>query len=197
MGAAAAAAAHAIPAVAQVIPAVALVWAALLKAQSLDAFGRTLKALGVPRLLAPSTAMAVVAAEFATGAGLLLIPASAWPRLLVCLLALAFAGAGLTAIARKRSIACSCLGAVGSHKLGWRQVALLPAWLAVAGLAQARPPAWTLQEGELLLGFLLLSLIATQIYREVPLWRGLHADRITIAASIAQSTQSGKGGGDH
>src|SRR5205807_6526208 len=121
MGAAAAAAAHAIPAVAQVTPAVGLVWAALLKAQSLDAFGRTLKALGVPRLLAPSTAMAIVAAEFATGAGLLLIPASAWPRLLVCLLALAFAGAGLTAIARKRSISCSCLVPVVIHMLRRRQ----------------------------------------------------------------------------
>jgi hypothetical protein len=182
---------------AQAIPALALVSASLLKAQSRDGFGRTLKALGVPSGLAPSAAMAVIAAEFSTGGGLLVVPASILPRIMLCLLALAFAAAAVSAVVRKRSIACSCFGAMGSHRLGWTQVALLPAWLLAAVLAQLDPPAWTAQEGELLLGSLLLGLIATQLYREIPAWRRLHEDRVVIAAAVAQSSPNGKEGGEH
>ena len=49
----------------------------------------------------------------------------------------------------------------------------------------------------LLLGCLVLILIATQLYREIPLWRRLRGDRITIAAAVAQSSPNGKEGGDH
>lgn len=184
-------------AAAQVVPAFALVSAAMLKAQSLSDFQRTLHALGVTSLLARSAALGVIAAEFVIGASLLLVPSSPWPRLALGLLAVGFAAAGVKAIAGKHAIACHCLGAIGSRTLGWRQVALLPVWFLLAGIAQLRPPVWAIDQGALALGVLLLILIGTQLPREIPVWRQLHADRLAIVGALAEASQPGKGGGDH
>ena len=182
---------------AQVVPAFALVSAALLKAQSLSDFQRTLHALGVTRLLGRSAALGVIAAEFTIGASLLLEPSSPWPRLALGLLAAGFAAAGMRAIAGKHAIACHCLGNLGGNTLGWHQVALLPFWLLLAGLAQLRPPVWAIDQGTLALGVLLLILIGTQLPKEIPVLRQLHADRLAIAGPLAESSPAGKGGGDH
>lgn len=88
----------------------------------------TLAALGWPG--ARATTAAVAAVEVAAGVALATAPASPGTQALVAGLGLAFAGAGLWALAAGRQVACACLGPGGS--LGWHQLAALPLWAAAA-----------------------------------------------------------------
>lgn len=108
------------------------------------------------------------------------IQTSAWPRVLVVILGIAFAVAGLTAVASKRRIRCNCIGQIGSSNLGWRQVQLLPAWLALAAVAQAQPPRWSSGEGALIVCCILSALVLWQMARERRLWRELQGDRMAV-----------------
>ncbi|MFI6458342.1 MauE/DoxX family redox-associated membrane protein, partial [Streptosporangium amethystogenes] len=117
------------------------------------------------------------------GPGLAVAPFATWPRVLIALLALAFAGAGIRALGSGEKIKCGCFGNSGAV-LGWRQLLYLPLWLALAALAQAGPPAWTGEEGLLGLAVALLVLVAWKLRAELRLLRPLREDRMVISPSI-------------
>jgi hypothetical protein len=165
---------------AQVALAAVFLLAALSKVLDVGALGGTLAQLGVRRSLARPLAASVVMAELVAGLGMLLVPAAPWPRALVAALAIGFAAVGITAVASRRSVACTCFGNARSGRLGWRQVWLLPLWLGLAALAQWHPPAWGWRQGLLGLAAILLGFHAWRLPREVRLWRELRADRLAI-----------------
>jgi len=164
----------------QVLLAGVLILAALAKTLALREVTGTLEGLGVRRVLALPAGAGIVAAELAAGAGLLVSPAQVWPRVLVVALAVAFAVAGLWAVLTRRQVPCNCFGNLRREILGWRQVALLPCWLALAAAAQSHPPAWGARQGLFGLAVLLAGLACARLPQELRLWRGLRGDRLAI-----------------
>ncbi len=124
-----------------------LLWAGLEKLRSGAAFAETLAALGFGLRLGMIIRLVVPAAEVAVATGLLLTPASIWPRLGVAVLAMTFAMAGAIGLRRNERIACSCFGATGSETLGWRQLVLLPIWLLAAFMVWESGPNWSTLAG--------------------------------------------------
>lgn len=139
---------------------------------------QTISKLGLGTLARPATLL-VIGAESLAVAGLTVLPGQTWPRALVALLALSFAGAGIRALGVKEKIRCGCFGG-GRAVLGWRQVMYLPLWLGLAALAEYAPPAWNADEGLAGLASLLLALVAWKLLAEVRLWRVLRGDRMVI-----------------
>lgn len=165
---------------AQLVLATVFVHAATAKLRSPADLRRTLERLGVWPALAGGLAASVIAAELAAGLGLLAVPSSPWPRVLVVLLGFGFAAAGLAALASRQQIACACFGGSRPGRLGWRQVAWLPVWLALAAMAQWRPPGWSLEQGLLGVSLLALGLLAWQLPAELRIWRQLRGDRLAV-----------------
>jgi hypothetical protein len=121
-----------------------------------------------------------VAAELVAAVGLLLLPARAWPRALVGLLALAFALAGARALATRQRIDCNCFGGERGELLGWRQVLLLPGWLVLAAAAQRYPPGWSPRQGLLAMSAVVVGLACWRAPEELRLLRRLGDDRRAI-----------------
>lgn len=163
-----------------------LVWAGLEKLRPTAGFHRTLEALGLPTPVARFGAYAVPAVELATAGGLLVLPGQLWPRLGVAGLGIAFAAAGLLSLRLGRPVACSCFGATGGGTLGWRQVAMLPGWLAVAAVLQLWPPSWSAEEGIQYAAFLVVLLAAVRGFQVARAWRAAAGDRIAMVESEVQ-----------
>ncbi|GAA1660616.1 hypothetical protein GCM10009765_07630 [Fodinicola feengrottensis] len=164
-----------------------LTWAGLEKVRTNEDFRITLTALGLPVPAVWMAAYAMPTAELATAAGLVLLPDQSWPRVALAALGIIFAAAGGLALRLGRPVACSCLGATGGGTLGWRQVALLPGWLAAAALLQWQPVAWTWQDGVQYLAAVVVVLGAVRGAAVVRAWRSAAGDRTAIAeASVVQ-----------
>ncbi|MFF4189784.1 MauE/DoxX family redox-associated membrane protein [Nonomuraea sp. NPDC001831] len=165
-------------AAAQVILIVVFLIATLSKTITHRELGRTIAQLG-PAALGRHAAIAVIAVEMLAVIGLTVAPAALWPRVLIVLLSMAFAGAGIRALSRGEKIKCGCFGN-GGAVLGWRQVLYLPLWLALVVLAEANPPTWTGQEGLLGLAVALLAMVAWKLRAELRLLRPLREDRMVL-----------------
>ncbi|MFI6323374.1 MauE/DoxX family redox-associated membrane protein [Nonomuraea sp. NPDC050556] len=139
---------------------------------------QTIAKLGPGAAARPATLL-VIGAELLAVVGLTVLPGQTWPRVLIALLALCFAGAGIRALGVKEKIRCGCFGG-GRAVLGWRQVMYLPLWLGLAALAEYASPAWSVDEGLAGLAGLLLVLVAWKLLAEVRLWRVLRGDRLVI-----------------
>lgn len=137
---------------------------------------RTISQLGLGSVARPA-ALIVIGAELLAVTALAIMPSWSWPRVLVALLALSFAGAGIRALGFEEKIRCGCFGG-GGAALGWRQVLYLPLWLSLAAVAQYAPPSWSADEGLAGLAALLLVLAAWKLLAEVRLWRVLRGDRM-------------------
>src|SRR6266536_3062615 len=90
------------------------------------------------------------------------------------------AATGLRAVLTRQQIACNCFGNLRGEILGWRQVALLPCWLALTATAQTHPPAWGPRQGLLGLAVLLAGLACARLPRELRLWHRLRGNRLAI-----------------
>src|SRR6266540_509088 len=95
-----------------------------------------------------------------------------------------FAVAGLWAVLTRRQVPCSCFGNLRREALGWRQVALLPCWLALVAAAQWRPPAWGARQGLLGLAALLAVFACGRLPQQLRLWRQLRSDRLAIDEGV-------------
>ncbi|WP_188195495.1 MauE/DoxX family redox-associated membrane protein [Nonomuraea sp. SYSU D8015] len=163
---------------AQAILILVFLVAALSKIITHRELGQTIARLG-PAALARQGTIAVISAELLAVTGLTAFPSATWPRGLIALLALVFAGAGIRALSSGEKIKCGCFGN-GAAVLGWRQVLYLPLWLALAAMAEMRPPNWTGEEGLLGLAVALLVLVAWKLRAEWRVWRPLREDRLAI-----------------
>jgi uncharacterized membrane protein YphA (DoxX/SURF4 family) len=114
-----------------------LLTSGLAKLRSPHAFTATLQALGLP---APRLWWAIICTA-EVGAAIAAVAGPSWLAApLVAVLAIAFAGAGLKAMASGQSISCACFGGQKPSRLGHRQVAALPLWaLAVAAVGMWQP----------------------------------------------------------
>ncbi|MFI6458213.1 MauE/DoxX family redox-associated membrane protein [Streptosporangium amethystogenes] len=137
---------------------------------------QTISKLGLSAVARPATLL-VIGAELLAVTALTIMPSATWPRVLVVLLALSFAGAGIRALGVKEKIRCGCFGG-GEAVLGRRQVLYLPLWLGLAVVAEYAPPSWSADEGLAGLATLLLALVAWKLLAEVRLWRVLRGDRM-------------------
>jgi hypothetical protein len=178
----------------QVALAALFLVAGLAKAPAVGRLQRTIEQLGLDRARAGPAAVVVVGSEVVAAAGLLVSPAASWPRLLVVVLAGGFAVAGLKALSAKEPIGCSCFGNVGQGRLGWRQVALLPGWLVLVALAQARPPGWGPAQGLAGLAALVLAIGSWQAARELPRYRDVRADRRACGQAIGLTFRAAASG---
>jgi hypothetical protein len=174
-----------------------LLWAGLEKLRAGRAFHATLAGLGIPLSVRPGLRYAVPAVEITIAAALLLNPAAEWPDVGVATLGFVFAAAGLLAVRSGRSIECACLGATGHSRPGWRQVYLLPAWLAVAVLLHALAPRWDWQLGLQYLASLLVLLTGIRAVPVIRGWRQATGDRRAIQeAAVALAPIFGGEGGE-
>jgi hypothetical protein len=114
----------------QLVVAGVLVFAGAQKLAAPEQFRIALRALGVPgsRLFAIAVPVFEITVAGVVALGNF-VPAGA---VLVVLLGLAFALAGLKARLTRTNVSCACLGPLSTGTLGWRQVALLPLWIASA-----------------------------------------------------------------
>lgn len=108
--------------------ALVLSYAATQKLAAPRPFRQTLDALRIP--FPAAVAIGVPLVEIAAAVGLTVAPGGS--AVLVVVLGLAFAGAAVLAMSRGERIRCACYGKDSDATLGWRQLAALPLWLAVA-----------------------------------------------------------------
>jgi hypothetical protein len=155
---------------------------ALAKLQAFGLFRSTANQLGVPDRLSVPAAAGVVLAEFAAAVGVAVAPGTRWPYLLVVLLAVLFALAGVRALATRRAIACQCFGVSGQF-LGWRQVALLPVWIGASWIVAHRPLPWPASVGLAVLAASVGVVGAHRAWRLRNLRAVLRADRVATAHS--------------
>lgn len=140
-----------IPLLARFAAAALLLYAGARKLAEPRDFRATLAALAVPGK--GVLAYAVPLLEIATAMMLAALPSPALTALMVAVLGLSFAGAGVAGIIARaggESIGCACLGR-SSRPLGVRQLAYLPLWGALAALVlmdhsepRAERGLWTL-----------------------------------------------------
>lgn len=109
----------------QVCAALILVTAGIGKLAVPRDFGATVRDLGAPVRLVTLTLPLL---EIVAGTLIVADPTSVVTAVLSGGLVCAFAWAGGTALVRRRLMVCSCFGGLSRGALGWRQVALLPAW---------------------------------------------------------------------
>lgn len=173
-----------IGAVAQSSLAAILAYSSLAKIPTVGAFRDVLRRLGAGGLAGP-LALAVIAGELLTAVMLLAVPTATWPRMLVVLFAFVFGAAGVRALLLREQVRCNCFGAGGrgAGLLGRRQLALLPAWLAVAGVAQVGAPRWDADRGIAGLTLLMLAFSGLRVPAAVRARRALKNDRAAFAES--------------
>jgi hypothetical protein len=166
--------------ISQIAIAVVLVFSGLSKLIAGKDVLQTLRHLGVPELLVTPTAVGLVALELTVATALLVFPTAGAPRFAVGALGTGFAAAGLRAMIAKQRIPCNCLGHIGSGNLGWRQLQLLPAWLALPAVGQADPPAWGWRQGLIILVGILAALVVLQLRTEWRIWIDVQGDRLAV-----------------
>lgn len=155
--------------------------ASLSKVSMVHGFASTLQQLGLAERLAVPVGVAVIVAEFTVGTTLALTPESPWPRIGAATLVTGFAAAGIVAISTGRKVLCHCVGAGRRGTLGKAQILALPVWLALCVVAELFSPSWETATGALLLTGLLLSGVAWRLFRFLPLFRDVRADRIAFS----------------
>ena len=165
---------------AQLLLASVLASTGLAKVLTIRQLRRTVEQLGIGTSVSGAVAIGVIAAELLAAVGLLLLPDRAWPRALVGLLALAFAVAGVRALATRQRIECNCFGGERGGLLGWRQILLLPCWLVLAAAAQRYQPSWSPRQGLLGMAVLVVGLACWRVPGALRLWRLLGDDRRAI-----------------
>lgn len=111
-----------------------LIYAGSSKLVALDRVAVTLAGLGVDAQYLKAKAGYLAAAEIAAGLAVIFAPGALAAAILTVVGSL-FAFAGAYALLRSARVPCNCLGGGGGSMLGWRQIAQLPAWLAVSFLA--------------------------------------------------------------
>lgn len=157
-----------------------LLWAGLEKIRAGQEFAGTLAALGVPAVLVRVLKPAVPLAEVLAAVGLVVTPSAPWPRLTVLILAMSFAGAGISGLRADEPVRCSCFGTATRRTLGWFQLAALPAWLLAVGGVAVTGPSWSVHEGIRDLVGLILALGAVRATTIVRLRRMTEADRLAF-----------------
>jgi hypothetical protein len=141
---------------------------------------RTIEALGVPWTSTLACALGVV--ELSAGLALLLLPGQWITASLVATLALVFASSGALALIRNARVDCGCFGSLAAVPLGWRQLALTPAWLATAFSVVASPVA--LPDGRLTLSFAAIAIASVlTLLRLFPLFSEHRVQRRAIEGS--------------
>lgn len=181
-----------IPAAAQLALGAVFLWAAASKVLAVNQLRDTLEQLGVDTALARAGAPLVVAAEFAAGAGLIVVPGSWTPRGLVVVLASAFALAGLFAVRTGRRVNCHCFGGTANRLLGWRQVWQWPLWVGLAAIAHWRPADWAWRDGVAILAFVLVALTLMRLPGQLRLMRRLQGDRIALTPTYRGQPDEGE-----
>jgi hypothetical protein len=169
-----------IPAIgAQLALAGVLLWAALAKTTLTGKLRETIRGLPLGRLnrrpaqvhlLVQALPPLLITAELLAATGLLLLPAAAWPRALVLVLALAFAAAGVLAARSGATIRCNCFGGDRDTVLGLRQLRLLPLWATALAIAQWQPPHWSARTGLALFCCLVLGFTVVRLAGCIRLW---------------------------
>lgn len=147
------------------------------------AFTRTLTGLQLGGVLVPVAAIGIPTVELITAVGLMLVPATGWPAAGVAVLGIAFAVAGLLGLRQGQPVVCSCLSAASDSYLGWRQVWMLPLWLAAAALIFLDPPKWTVLQGLQLLAFVVVAANGLHAVKVVKAWRADAVHRRAIEES--------------
>ena len=163
---------------------VVLLWAGLEKLRSFTAFEQTLTALGIRTGLRKIMLVVVPLGELTAAVGMVMLPGQHWPRLLIVLLAMGFALAGVLGMRTGQRIECSCFGTAGNAVLGMRQLYALPFWLAAVGALEFLTPAWSRGEGLLTLAVITLGLAALRAPGLVGARRAAAADRYAVAEAL-------------
>lgn len=168
----------------QVLVAMLFVWAGASKFAQPGPIRTTISALRMP--WSPALDLALVPAlgscEIAAGLALLLLPGRWVTAILISGLACLFGAAALLAIIRHVRVECACFGSSASAPLGWRQLGLLPVWLAVAASVITIPSA--LPEDRPALAFIALTIGTIRaLWTLLPLYVEHRAQRIAIDGS--------------
>ncbi|MFF0470498.1 MauE/DoxX family redox-associated membrane protein [Micromonospora zamorensis] len=150
------------------------------KLRSGASFAGTLTGLGITGYPQAFLRIAVPSAELATAAGLMLAPGASWPVAGVAFLGICFAAAGLLSLRADQPVACSCLGAATNALLGWRQVALLPVWIAAAVLVYRVPVPWSASQGLQVLALVVTASAGLHAVKVIRAWRNDSAHRKAI-----------------
>jgi hypothetical protein len=149
----------------QVAAASALILAGGLKLAQPAQLRAALQALGVAQ---PSVVTAILGvAELGGGASLILAPGSWLVAGWVLVLGMMFGAAGVVAIVRRVHVQCACFGWAVFGQLGWRQVALTPAWVLVAGSVVAAPIVLPDQRVLVTAGLLMLVVLSILLRLEL------------------------------
>jgi hypothetical protein len=165
---------------AQIATAMLFVWAGASKFAQPGPIRTTIAALKMA--WSPALALALASCEIAAGLALLLLPGRWLTAILISALACLFSAAALFATIRHLHVECACFGSSRSALLGWRQLALLPAWLAVAASVIGIPPV--LIEDRLALTFTALAILAGRaLWSLMPLFAEHRAQWIAIDGS--------------
>ncbi len=163
--------------IAQALTAALFVWAGTAKIAQANPVRATISALGFGRPRAIASALGV--AEVSVGLGLLLLPGHPVTALLLGGLACMFGLAGLLALVRGLHVECACFGSHGAAPLGWRQLALMPVWLAIAVSVLAVPP--TLADERVAVTLAVLAMVAVlAASRLMPLYLEHRVQRLAI-----------------
>jgi hypothetical protein len=171
-----------------------LLWAGLEKLRLRADFDATLTALGIPAGLRILLWVGLVCGELGTGTGLVVLPSAVWPRLGLVILGAMFAVGGVLGMRADHPVACSCLGAASHGPLGWRQIELLPVWLAAAAALQwLHHPAQRWQRDLQYLAGLVVVMGAIRAAAVVRAWRLAAGDRVALAEAMAQPAPMFKG----
>jgi hypothetical protein len=167
--------------------AAALFAAAIAKLTRPEGIRVTLVALGVPVRRSWAAVYALIAAETAGAALLLVAPRLPLSAGLVLALFIAFAAAGALALRARSPIACACFGS-GSRPLGARQILQLgPAAAAVAVVF--RDAAWSAQTGTALVATALLVTAAWAAGRVYPRYAATRAMRLSLREARMATNQ--------
>jgi len=150
------------------------------KLRSRDRFEETLRELGIPAQLIPAVVVSLPASEIVVGISLVLVPSSWLPKIGALILAISFAIAGVVGMFSREPVRCSCLGSIGEHALGKRQLYALPVWLlGLAYLEWVASIEWTLNTGAY---YVVLSVLTLTVLKSTSLAR-----RSTAAHSTRQA----------
>ena len=151
------------------------IWTGLSKLANPAPIRHTMAVLGI--LSSVPAAFVLAIAEVGAGAALILASNPWLASVPVAILALTFLFAATSALHRHLVVDCACFGSQAGTPLGWRQIAVLPLWLAVAFSAVIVPPTFSALRPTFLLGALLIiALSALVILR--PQYRENRAQRL-------------------
>jgi hypothetical protein len=168
--------------------AAGVLWvAALAKLTDQRSLIATLRALAIPRAATRVAALLLPTTELLTAVSLMLFPGHMWPSILLASLFVLFAASAGVAMIRGLSVSCSCFGASSSN-LGWRQIAMLPVWLLLAGLLVYARESWSSIAGSLAVLAIAMTVLLTRAFFIMHSLLDARGDRRALHESIMQPT---------